>query len=463
MVSALKTKLGTTTGSSNNNNKRTRSESERQANGDNGGDQGSAAPALKRMRTRLVQELEEKPVRCPTNQKIVDAFKKYGMDQLAQGHTGKAVAHLRAARQFQEYDAPIQSYSDAREIGYVGDVMARQVEEVLKTGVIKDEHPDWNEREIHEDSQLLKDVRSFEARHQDNQGIVDALADYGEHELKYGNTGKGISHLRAAREILMIDYPIKSGSEARTAPMVGDVIAQKIEQILQYGKIVDPEQGGQRGKSSRSKQRVRGDLAPIVQDLVDNPAKKPENQTIVDKLTEYGDSHLHSGHRGRGISHLRAAQAIRDSDQVIKSGQQAKEIPMVGPRVAEKIDQILEHGHVDSDVGEEEDDDEEEAPEPEEERSAEFGERETSLPVPLVMDARGKPALRVDNQKLVERLTDYGESELINARTRRAVTFLRAALQVRDSEDVIKSGSQGKVKGMFGDKVAAFIDSVLSE
>lgn len=449
----LKTKLGTTA----DNNKRSRSESERQANGGNGGDQGSAPPPPKR--TRLVEELEQKLVKCPDNQKIVDAFKKYGIDQLAQGHTGKAVAHLRAARQFQEYDVPIQSYSDARQISYVGDVMARQVEEVLKTGTIKDEHPDWNEREVHEDSHILKDVRTYEARHPDNQGIVDALADYGEHELKYGNTGKGISHLRAAREILMIEHAIKSGSEARTAPMVGDVIAQKIEQIIKYGKIVDPELSGQQGsqKSSRSKQRVRGDLAPIVQDLVDNPAKNPENQTIVDKLTEYGDSHLHSGHRGRGISHLRAAQAIRDSDHVIKSGQQATKISMVGPRVAEKIDQILEHGHVDSDVEVEEEE------EPEEERSAEFGERETSLPVPLVKDARGKPALRADNQRLVDRLTDYGESELINARTRRAVTFLRAALQVRDSEDVIKSGSQGEIKGMFGDKVSAFIDSVLAE
>lgn len=463
MVSTLKQKLGTTVGN-NNNNKRSRPESENQANGGEGSDQASAPPPTKR--TRLVEELEQKPVRCAANQKIVDAFKKYGLEQLAQGHTGKAVAHLRAARQFQDYDAPIQSYSDAREIGYVGDVMARQVEEVLKTGSIKDQHPDWNEREIHEDSQLLKDVRTYEARHPDNQGIVDALADYGENELKYGNTGKGISHLRAAREILMVDYPIKSGSQARTAPMVGNVIAQKIEQILKYGKVVDPELSGQQGqgKSSRSKQRVRGDLAPIVQDLVDNPAKNPENQTIVDKLTEYGDSHLHSGHRGRGISHLRAAQAIRDSNDAIKSGQQATQLSMVGPRVAEKIDQILEHGHVDTDV---EDEGEEEAPEPEEEQpqeeSSEFGERDTSLPVPLVMDARGKPALRVNNQKLVERLTDYGEAELIHARTRRAVTFLRAALQVRDSEEEIKSGSQGKIKGMFGDKVASFIDSVLAE
>ncbi|RLN87328.1 hypothetical protein BBJ28_00018194, partial [Nothophytophthora sp. Chile5] len=48
-------------------------------------------------RTRLVEEVREKPAANAANQKIVDAFTNYGEQQLDRGHTGKGVSHLRAA------------------------------------------------------------------------------------------------------------------------------------------------------------------------------------------------------------------------------------------------------------------------------------------------------------------------------------------------------------------------------
>ncbi|RLN48071.1 hypothetical protein BBJ28_00026913, partial [Nothophytophthora sp. Chile5] len=162
---------------------------------------------------------------------------------------------------------------------------------------------------------------------------------------------------------------------------------------------------------------------------------RPENQSIVDALVDYGDSHLHSGHRGKGITHLRAAQAIRNSNTVVLSGKQAVEaIPLVGERVGTKIDQILERGHADSEYEEEEEGEEEEA-------GSEYGK----------------------NQLLVDALATHGEAQLSKRHTGRGTAFLRAALQLRIAEGEVTTGAAAQALGRIGDKVATYIDETIAK
>ncbi|RLN44581.1 hypothetical protein BBJ28_00012079, partial [Nothophytophthora sp. Chile5] len=189
-------------------------------------------------------------------------------------------------------------------------------------------------------------------------------------------------------------------------------------------------------------------------DLRDKPATRPENQPIVDALVDYGDSHLYSGHRGKGISHLRAARAIRNSSTVVTFGDQAsKAIDMVGERVGAKIDQILEHGHADSEYEDEEG---------EVDEGEEYGvrERESTLP-PLAREVRGKHAQVQKNQLLVDALASRGEEQLAIGHTGRGTAYLRAARQLRDADKEVKSSAEARTISRIGDKVAAYIDTIV--
>ncbi|DAZ94554.1 TPA: hypothetical protein N0F65_002206 [Lagenidium giganteum] len=413
-------------------------------------------------RVKLAEEIQAEPARCPENQKIVDAFVEYGLTQLDQGHTGKGSTHLRAAREIRNYDKVIKSGMDARDVGFIGQRMAQQVEQVLQQGKVIDDMADQNVSKDYEGNEppIVKDIRDTPAKRSENQKIVDALADFAEHELHYGNTGKGTSHLRAAREIHNANIVIKSGFQAsQEIGFIGDVMADKIDQILTHGKIVRDESSY---SSGGGQQRVRGDLAPIVQDLRDNPAKHQENQKIVDRLTEYGDAHLSSGHRGKGISHLRAAKSIRDSDVIIKEPKDAVKIGYVGKNVAHKVQQILEHGNADDDS--DYDPAEDEGYEEEEEEGENYSDSK-SVPnkvAPIVQEVRAEKAKVAANQALVDALTDFGEQQLKEAHTGRGITYVRAAREIRNTTEEIKSGAQAKKVAIVGDKVAKFIDKVLA-
>ncbi|KAI9989460.1 hypothetical protein PInf_019743 [Phytophthora infestans] len=411
---------------------------------------------------RLVEEVLEKKAANSANQKIVDALVDYGEGQLDHGHTGKGVSHLRAALHIRDHPTAIKSSKDARAVPMVGDKIAAQIEEIMATGKVKDTTGDQNistDVEDHQRPELVVEIHNSRAKCPENQPLVQELTKFGEHELYFGSPGKGTSHLRAAREIQLADHVIKSGSTARTSvPLVGDVISDKIDQILEHGRIVKDT-----GETTGSRSYSRGSgggytLAPIVKDLRENPAKCSENQSIVDALIDYGDSHLNSGHRGKGISHLRAAQGIRDSETVVKSGKQAsKDIGMVGQRIAAKIDQIIQQGHADSDEDYEYDAEEEE------EEQSEYGQREyDSVVPPIVKDVTSKPAQVEKNQILVDALVEYGEEELYKRHTGRGTAFLRAARRLRDADVAVRSGQEAKKLGRIGDKVAGYLDTMLA-
>ncbi|EGZ16052.1 hypothetical protein PHYSODRAFT_263123 [Phytophthora sojae] len=426
-----------------------------------GGGEEESMPPHKTI--RLVEEVREQKAKNPDNQKIVDAFAKYGEEQLDRGHTGKGVSHLRAALHIRDHPNAITSAKDARAVPMVGVKIASQIEEVLVTGKLKDQTGDQNvstDVDDHQRPQLVVEIHNSQAKCSENEKLVAELTKFGEHELYFGSPGKGTSHLRAAREIQLAEQEIKSGSTARTSvPLVGDVIADKIDQILKHGRIVK-DTGETAGSRSCSRDSGGGyTLAPIVKDLREKPAVCPDNQKIVDALVDYGDSHLYSGHRGKGISHLRAAQHIRDSKTAVKSGKQAsQEIDMVGQRIATKIDQIIDQGHADSDEDYEYDEGE-----VEEEEGSEYGERERdSVVPPIVMDVCSKSAKVEKNQLLVDALVEYGEEQLYKRHTGRGTAFLRAARRLRDADVAVNNGKELKALGRIGDRVADRVDKMLA-
>ncbi|KAG3173434.1 hypothetical protein PI124_g13488 [Phytophthora idaei] len=426
-------------------------------------DTGEEEPMTPHKTIRLVEEVREKKAANSANQKIVDAFANYGEEQLDHGHTGKGVSHLRAALHIRDHPDAIKSAKEARVVPMVGDKIAAQIEEILATGKLTDTTRDQNvstDVDHHRRPELVMEIHNSRAKCPENQPIVQELTKFGEHELYFGSPGKGTSHLRAAREIQLTDQVIKSGSAARTSiPLVGDIIADKIDQVLEHGRIIKDT-----GETTGSRSYSRGSgggytLAPIVKDLREKPAKCPENQSIVDVLVDYGDSHLYSGHRGKGISHLRAAQGIRDSETVVTSGKQAsKEIGMVGQRIAAKIDQIIQQGHADSDEDYEYDAEEEQ------EEESEYGERERdSVVPPIVQDVVSKRAQVEKNQILVDALVEYGEEELYKRHSGRGTAFLRAARRLRDADVAVSSGQEAKKLGRIGDKVAEYLDTMLAK
>lgn len=507
-----------------------------------------------RKRARLCDEIREHPAFVKENQKFVDAFLEYGEQQLERGHTGKGSSHLRAALELRDYDKPIRSYSEARHVVFIGNLMAHQVEQVLKDGKITDEHEEKNVTGEYERPEIVNEIRSTPGKRKENQKIVDALTDYGEYQLQYGNTGKGVSHLRAAREIHTSDVVIKTASDALEIPMVRDVIMEKIDQILRHGKIAGEydyphrhhgmlapilqelkssqatcqanqklvnamthygEHQFQRGNQGKGTSHLRAakeilhveqvihsgedamkiamvgstiaskidhfmktgefpedeedekegqvhrtkHVAPIVRDLREHPAHCKENQLLVDRITDYGESHLYHGHRGKGISHLRAAKEIRNSNQVVTSGSDARKIGLVGNRVAAKIDQLLRQGTAADDETYEEGEEGDDEVEEEDDDEAQYGKRH---PAPIVEDLRSKSAECKDNQRIVDALTDFGENELLNGRTGTGVSHLRAAREIRNCTDVIQSGAQARKVGMVGSTVAKKVDSILA-
>ncbi|KAG2527111.1 hypothetical protein BBO99_00002425 [Phytophthora kernoviae] len=412
---------------------------------------------------RLVEEAREKPAANSANQRIVDAFTNYGEEQLDLGHTGKGVTHLRAAIQIRDYPDAITSATEARAVPLVGNKISSQIEQIMETGKLKDVTSDQNVSDqdvgMHQPPELVTDIRGARAKCRENQVLVDELMKFGEHELYFRSPGKGVTHLRAARELQLTDVVVKSGSQARkNVALVGDVIADKIDQVLKHGRIVKDT-----GELTGSKSHSRGTsgqsvpIAPIVQDLLKNPAVCQENQAIVNALIDYGDSHLNSGNRGKGISHLRAARGIRDSKTIVKSGQQAsKEIDLVGPRVAEKIDQILKQGHADSDEDYEYDEEKDEG--------SEFGVRERdSVVPPIVQDIASKPAKVEKNQLLVNAIVEYAGDELYKRHTSRGTAFLRAARKLRNADMEIINGTEAKKLGGIGDMVGAYVDKLMSK
>ncbi|KAG6966664.1 hypothetical protein JG688_00006666 [Phytophthora aleatoria] len=359
--------------------------------------------------SRLTEDVRKEPAAVFSNQVIVNTFTDYGEQQLHRGHTGKGVTHLRAARAIRDYPHAITSGTEARAVPLDGTKMATQIEQILSSGQLEDK-PKLEKHSLPK-------------------------------VLNFRSVNKGMTHLRAARELQLTDHVVTSGDQARRdVSLVGPAIADKIDQILKYGRIVkDIPVSGR-------------NIQPAL--IAENHAVRPENQSIVDALTDYGSSHLHSGHVGKGVAHLRAAMAIRDADIEVTSGKQAAElIKYVGAQIGAKIDQLLEHGHADTDDDVDDQDEE----------GSEFGVREPSGTPQIVHEVRSKPARVEGNQEIVDALSAHGERQLVKWHTGQGTAFMRAARRLRDAAELVTSGTVAKALGCIGNKVTAFIDALICE
>ncbi|KAG2819542.1 hypothetical protein PC116_g15429 [Phytophthora cactorum] len=386
--------------------------------------------------SRLTEDVRKEPAAVFSNQVIVNTFTDYGEQQLHRGHTGKGVTHLRAARAIRDYPHAITSGTEARAVPLVGTKMATQIEQILSSGQLEDKP----KLEKHSLPKVVRKVHETPVKCPENQVLVDELAKFGEHELNFRSVNKGMTHLRVARELQLTDHVVTSGDQARRdVSLVGPAIADKIDQILKYGRIVkDIPVSGR-------------NIQPAL--IAENRAVRPENQSIVDALTDYGSSHLHSGHVGKGVAHLRAAMAIRDADIEVTSGKQAAElIKYVGAQIGAKIDQLLEHGHADTDDDVDDQDEE----------GSEFGVREPSGTPQIVHEVRSKPARVEGNQEIVDALSAHGERQLVKWHTGQGTAFMRAARRLRDAAELVTSGTVAKALGYIGNKVTAFIDALIS-
>ncbi|KAF4041083.1 Helix-hairpin-helix motif-containing protein 8 [Phytophthora infestans] len=387
--------------------------------------------------SRLTEDVRKEPAAVFSNQVIVNTFADYGEQQLHQGHTGTGVTHLRAACAIRDYPRAIESGTEARAVPLVGSKMATQIEQLLSSGKLEDKLK-LDDVEKHTLPELVHEVHETRAKCSENQILVDELSKFGEHELNFRSVSKGMTHLRAARELQLTNQVVSSGDQARReVPLVGATIADKIDQILKYGRIVKdiPVAG----------RNIQPEL------IVEERAVRPENQFLVDALVDYGSSHSHSGHAGKGVAHLRAAMAIRDSDIVVTSGKQAAEsIKYVGAQIGAKIDQLLEHGHADTDDEVDDQDD----------QGSEFGVREPSGTPRIVHEVRSKQARVEGNQKIVDALSDRGEMQLAQCHTGQGTASMRAACRLRDTAELVTSGTVAQALGCIGNKVATFIDAL---
>ncbi|KAL7681088.1 putative DNA polymerase beta-like domain, DNA polymerase lambda lyase domain superfamily [Plasmopara halstedii] len=77
--------------------------------------------------------------------------------------------------------------------------------------------------------------------------------------------------------------------------------------------------------------------------------------------------------------------------------------------------------------------------------------------------AEATPAVRDENQSLVNQLVKLGEYEMINGYTQRGLARLRAAKEICGSPHVITSGAQAKKLDHVGPVVATKVDQLLNE
>ncbi|GLD99416.1 hypothetical protein PINS_up008135 [Pythium insidiosum] len=82
---------------------------------------------------------------------------------------------------------------------------------------------------------LLREIEERRAVCEDNQPLVEQLAQLGEYELRTGYTQRGVTRLRAARGIRDAHEVIKSGAQARTLDGIGPSAAAKVDAILHAG------------------------------------------------------------------------------------------------------------------------------------------------------------------------------------------------------------------------------------
>jgi ribosome-binding protein aMBF1 (putative translation factor) len=101
------------------------------------------------------------------------------------------------------------------------------------------------------------------------------------------------------------------------------------------GSSSNSSEGASKQKSSR--------ISKIQQN---NPPKREENKELTDQFVELGDHELKHGEKQKGISRMKVAKELRNTEQVIESGEQARHLERVGPSASKKVDEIRNKGTI---------------------------------------------------------------------------------------------------------------------
>jgi ribosome-binding protein aMBF1 (putative translation factor) len=83
--------------------------------------------------------------------------------------------------------------------------------------------------------QTIKERRP--AKNSANKELADEFVDLGEHKIKRGETQKGISRMRVAKEIRNLEELVHSGAQAQKIRGVGRSAAAKLDEFLESGKV----------------------------------------------------------------------------------------------------------------------------------------------------------------------------------------------------------------------------------
>ncbi|KAI9895919.1 hypothetical protein PsorP6_019139 [Peronosclerospora sorghi] len=182
-------------------------------------------------------------------------------------------------------------------------------------------------------------------------------------------------------------------------------------------------------------------LSRMANEILKKPSAVPSNQGIVNAFWEYGDQQLQCGHFGLGVSHLRAARAIRDYRIAITSIDEACNVPLIRSKMATQVEQVLNFGKLEDKAYP---------------KNSDMKKHPPSQLLRLVLDA---PAKIPENQPLVDELVRFGRGELSRSK---GTSHLRAARNIQLFDRVITSGAQAREEvALVGQVIADKIDQIL--
>ncbi|KAJ0403809.1 hypothetical protein P43SY_003906 [Pythium insidiosum] len=180
--------------------------------------------------------------------------------------------------------------------------------------------------------------------------VLEALQSEFKHEL-------GRSHMDAVMERLVGRFGLKQGHvklpavdadtpqrKRRAVPSPRNTTETKKSKTRVTGEDASSNQELQQGRSISPKARRKKTKHKLLQEIEEKSASRKENQPLVDQLVQLGEYEMRSGHTQRGVARLRAAKEVRNADEVIKSGAQARKLDRIGPSAAAKVDAILNAG-----------------------------------------------------------------------------------------------------------------------
>ncbi|GMF09484.1 unnamed protein product [Phytophthora lilii] len=149
---------------------------------------------------------------------------------------------------------------------------------------------------------LQEQVEANPAVREENQPLVDQLVQLGDYEMHHGHSQRGLSRLRAAKEIRDTTMVITSGAQAKKLERVGASVATKIDQLLNEGlSAALSEYDGDEEALPVTKAKSNTSLSQASKSLGFLPEAPPEDEGL-----ETQDSSLVQGSNASGTQYRKS-------------------------------------------------------------------------------------------------------------------------------------------------------------